>query len=217
MTKAELRRVMRERKKALRRELAERRRQARAQLRSHPAAQKARRRRWIQRSVGPALIALLLMFLRCECEPPKPGPARLALDAGVASEPKKVVVPPTKTPPPPPLHGRIESQPRTTYRGTATPTPSWLEEFRLQVAARSPRLAQCFTGSDRPGALRWTTAVNGQSGAVSDHGLEPVGTGGDLDGKQRECVLKVLSDPKYRLPSQSEATLPQRISLVIEF
>ena len=90
-------------------------------------------------------------------------------------------------------------QPRGKYQNEAQSSPSWLDEFRLQVAARSPRLAECFSGTDRPGALRWTTAVNEESGAVSDHGLELVGTGADLYGKQRECVLAVLSSPGYRL------------------
>ncbi|APS00767.1 hypothetical protein [Pajaroellobacter abortibovis] len=31
---------------------------------------------------------------------------------------------------------------------------------RLQVVARSPRIAQCLIGMDKPGALRWTSFVN---------------------------------------------------------
>ncbi|WNG58351.1 hypothetical protein F0U59_29125 [Archangium gephyra] len=92
-----------------------------------------------------------------------------------------------------------------------------MDDFRIQVAARSPRLAQCFSGTERPGALRWTAAVNAASGSVSDHALEPVGTGGELSGKQRDCVQGVLSSPGYRLKPEQKQDLPGRVSIVIEF
>jgi hypothetical protein len=99
--------------------------------------------------------------------------------------------------------------------------PAWLEELRTQVSARSPRLARCFNGADRPGALRWTASLNPASGWVSEHELEPVGQAVDLSKAQRDCLVLGLSSPAYRLATQQAApqaaVLPERISLVIEF
>ncbi len=48
------------------------------------------------------------------------------------------------------------------------------------------------------------------------HALELVGTGGNPSGKQRDCVLGVLSSPGYRLKPEQKQDLPSRISIVIE-
>jgi hypothetical protein len=158
---------------------------------------------------------LLASFIRCECAPPPP--AELPkVEAKGATEPQ--VAPPVPTPARrQPLHARIEPQARASYPGHEQASPAWLEEFRLQVAARSPRLAQCFTGSDRPGTLRWTTSVNPRSGAASDHELEPVGASAELRREQQECIVRALSNPPYRLTAPPGESLPQRVSLVIEF
>ncbi|MBK7865320.1 MAG: hypothetical protein IPJ65_43340 [Archangiaceae bacterium] len=97
-----------------------------------------------------------------------------------------------------------------------TGIPAWLDEFRMQVAAASPRLAECFTGIERQ-ALRWSAAVNPKPGTVADHSLEPVGVGTDLTADQRTCVQAVLSSPVYRLTQLGDEPLPRRVSLVIEF
>ena len=59
--------------------------------------------------------------------------------------------------------------------------------------------------------------MNAASGSVSDHELELVGMGGELSGKQRDCVLGVLSSPGYRLKPEQKQDLPGRVSIVIEF
>jgi hypothetical protein len=117
----------------------------------------------------------------------------------------------------PALQGKVPEQPRPAFGPQNAGSPPWLDEFRMQVAARSPRLADCFTGVERPGALRWAAAVNPNGGSVSDHELEPVGVGTDLSADQRKCILGVLSSPKYQLTVPGTSGLPNRVSLVIEF
>ncbi len=85
------------------------------------------------------------------------------------------------------------------------------------MAARSGRLSECFKGAEKPGALRWTTSVSPESGAVSQHELEPLGAGAEIQGEQRACVLQVLSNPAYKLGAAQKQALPNRLSLVIEF
>ncbi len=215
MTPSGLRREMRRRKKELRRSAVLMRRTARAQMDQVPAVRRERRRKRLRRAATIAALLLLAMLMRCECEqPPPPPPPEARVEA------KEEVKP--KAPPPPaskakPFADRIGRQARGKYQNGEQTSPSWLDDFRLQVAARSPRLAQCFSGTDRPGALRWTTAVNEESGAVSDHGLELVGTGADLSSKQRDCVLSALASPGYRIKHKQQQSLPSRISIVIEF
>ena len=96
--------------------------------------------------------------------------------------------------------------------------PAWVEAFRLRVAARSQRLAECFTGAVKPGALRWTAALNPDTGAVADHELEPLPPSDPLTPTQHTCTVKVLSNPNYGgLVSKYAATLPENVSLVLEF
>jgi hypothetical protein len=95
--------------------------------------------------------------------------------------------------------------------------PGWVDDFRLQVAARSPRLAECFVGLDKPGALRWTAAVNAKSGAVADHQIESVPPSPELQRGQHDCVVRILSNPNYTLRALQEEALPKSIALVIEF
>ena len=85
------------------------------------------------------------------------------------------------------------------------------------MAARSPRLAACFEGATRPGALRWTTRVEATTGTVSDQLLEPVLEADPLRATQRACVLEVLTSPRYTLEARDRRSVPPRVSLVIEF
>ncbi|MBL8952547.1 MAG: hypothetical protein JNK82_17340 [Myxococcaceae bacterium] len=203
MTPKELRAAMKAQKKALK-----------AQLDANPFVQEARRKRRIRRAVVSAAALLLLLFVRCDCgegpviEPAVPD-AGVVRDAGV-----KVAAKVLKRPP---LPGKVEPQPRPDLGPQAPPSPSWLDEFRMQVAARSPRLAECFTGIENAGAIRWSTSVNPNGGTVSDHELSPTGVGVDLTKEQRTCILEVLSKPVYQLKVPGNEGLPNRVSLVIEF
>lgn len=218
MTPRELRRAMRERRRELRREVRKLRRQTRAHAGRIPAVQKEKQRRRRRRLT--ALLAVLLLSLlltRCECQPapaipPEPEPAPEVVHEEPEPAPAKKAEVKKK-----PLKATTKRQPRAGYEEAARAGPPWLEDFRLQVAARSGRLAQCFTGSERPGALRWSTAVDPESGAVADHEVEPVGPSAELSLDQRRCLVGVLSDPVYRLTDQQKQGLPSRISLVIEF
>ncbi len=211
MTPRELRRAMRQRRKELRRSLVEARGRARARAEQAPQVRRERGRRNLRRALGLALLALLLSLIRCDCQPPPP-PASGATpgpDAGPrdASVPKAIRKP---------LQGKVQPRPRAAYEPAPAAPAGWIQELRLQVAARSPRLAECFTGAQGPGALRWTAAVNPESGVVSDHELVTVGTGESLPRDQRECLIKVLSTPTYHLNAEA-GTAPDRVGMVIEF
>ncbi|WP_224367849.1 hypothetical protein [Hyalangium versicolor] len=215
MNPRELRQAMRQRRSELRQQMRLAGRQARERLEQLPAVRRERTRRRLRRAVGIAILVLLASFLDCECSHPPPAEVP-KVEAKAPEEPqakRPVPTPPRR----PPLRGQIASQDRTSYRGADRASPDWIDEFRLQVAARSPRLAQCFTGSDRPGSLRWTASVNPRSGAASDHELEPVGASAELRPEQRDCVVRALSNPPYRLTAPQEESLPQRVGLVIEF
>jgi len=85
------------------------------------------------------------------------------------------------------------------------------------VAARSPRLARCFEGTERPGALRWTASYDPHTGAVADHRFEPVLAGAMLLAAQRECLVGTLASPGYRPTEQAGSSGPLRVSMVLEF
>jgi hypothetical protein len=204
VTPRELKKLMRERKRQLREQVAQ-----------MPAVRNARRKRWIRRGVISTILLLLLLFIRCDCgEAPLPEPA--VADAGVPEKVVKPLKPPPK-PKPPPLDGKLAAQPRPAMGPQNPGGPPWLDEFRIQVAARSPRLAQCFTGTERPGSLRWSASVNPQGGTVADQEMEPVGVGIDLTKEQRDCVATVLSKPVYKLTAPGAEGLPDRVGIVIEF
>jgi hypothetical protein len=218
MTPRELRKAMRERRKELRRALKPLRKRAREQAERNPVVRDEKERRRRRRMLVEAIVLLLLaLLLRCQCQPPLPpkAPPKPKVEIEVPKEkPKPPAKPKAKKPP---IRAKADTQPRAGYLGASRAAPGWLDDFRLQVAARSGRLAQCFTGNDRPGTLRWTTSVNPENGSVSQHEIEAVGNGAELQGKQRECVVKVLSNPAYKLGEESKRGLPDRISLVIEF
>ena len=169
----------------------------------------------MRRALAVALLLLLAGLVRCECEQPPP-----VVQAPVPALPQKQERVSAPVPPPPrPREPRIRmgTQSRAGFPEKERVAPTWLEDFRLQVAARSPRLAACFKGESRPGALRWTASVNPESGGVSDHELEPVGASQAPGGEQRQCVLQALSSPAYRLKESQAQSLPTRVSLVLEF
>ena len=216
------------RKAALRNSLSLLQRAARARVDQHPAVRTARAQRRRRRTLGLAAVLLLLLLLsRCECDPPPlPPPAQAKAETSAAPEPPKL---PAKPEAPvrvkrAPLRALAAPVQRGDLATKARSAPAWLEELRTQVSARSPRLAHCFNGADRPGALRWTASVNPASGWVSEHELEPVGQAGSvaLSKAQRDCLVLGLSSPAYRISkaaqgAQQTAVLPERISLVIEF
>jgi hypothetical protein len=215
MNPRELRQAMRQRRVELRKSLRLAGRQARERIEQLPEVRRARARRRLRRTLGFALLLLIASLMRCECAQPPPSEVPKV-------EAKDAAKPPVEPPEPmparrQPLRARIEPQSRASYPGHDQASPAWIDAFRLQVAARSPKLAQCFTGSDRPGSLRWTASVNPRSGAASDHELEPVGASAALRRDQYECIVRALSSPPYRLTAPLGESLPQRVSLVIEF
>lgn len=200
----------RKQRKAIRAQLSKMRVAARAKVAQLPAVKAARRRRWFRRSLLIALV-LLLLFIRCDCGPtpaleqPKGEVAKVA-DAGVARAPQKKK----------PQKDKVGQNPRRDWETGSQLGPAWLDEFRLQVSARSPRLASCFTGTDRPGALRWNVALNPETGAVSDQILEPLGAT-DLSETQQACLRTALASPKYRITAEDRLSVPSRVSLMLEF
>ena len=186
-------------------------------LRGRPSQAPARetdRRRWVYL----ALIVLLLLILyflprcSCSCTPVETGPP-------APPPPPPEVVEPEPEPPPVPLGGRITPRKRPAFVAPPPPPPAWLDRFRMQVAARSPRLSKCFEGQSAPGTLKWTTAVEPTSGLTSAHTLEPTLTSAELSRAERDCVLAVLTDPPYSLPEPGpdDPTTPRVLSIVLEF
>lgn len=207
-------RERRAQRKALKAQMKAMRAQVRAQVAELPAVKRARQRRTIRRAITATIILLLLLLIRCDCGP----------GAGAVKELEKPEVEPktkpdagVKVPPKKPLTGKGTRVNRGAFGVAAPPPPSWIDEFQLQVAARSPRLAQCFLGVERPGALRWAASVNGKSGAATDHEFELIGSVDDLTADQRECLIKVLSYPPYKLTAPEKEALPNRVGMVIEF
>lgn len=204
------RRISPERRAAV----AARRRAARERLREL----RARRRkkpgnRWKIAAAVVAILLLLLLLRDCgpgdAVEPEGPAlPVEVVAEAPAVEEEEPA--------PPPRLTGRVERRDRPEYAPPEPEPMPWLAAFRMQVAARSPRLAECFVGTGAPGRLRWSTSVQVADGAVSDHELEPVLLSQELSREERRCVLGVLDAPRYSLPAGGPVT-PARVSLVIEF
>lgn len=211
MSQPSQRRALRAQRRALRKQLAESAKQLRAQVQALPAMQerqKARRRkRQAALTTLMAILLLLLLLRQCDCGPGLT-PSALPRDAGVADAGTSPLAAP-----------KVRPQRRGQLRLAESPAPFWLDDYRLQVASRSPRLADCFQGAERPGALRWTAAVNAVSGHVADHELEPVGETQGIDPVRRECLVKALSAPPYHLMAGGDAgsSTPVRVSIVIEF
>jgi hypothetical protein len=223
MKPGDLRRALRLRRQqlrgAVRRDLALMRQRARAASEAIRAGRgPTPRRRRLALAIPPLL--LIAALLRCDCERTQPVKLEPKGETRVAAK-----APPEKAaqPRPPrkggrgPLAGEVDRRPRPGYETKAQLPPDWIDELRLQATARSPRLAQCFAGTDRPGALRWVAALNPETGTVSDQELEPVGPRSTLTTEQRLCVARALADPAYRLSRPPAQPFPERVSLVIEF
>jgi len=219
MNRSELRRAMRQKKAELKAAMRRARKEQRARLEQNPVFRKRRRRRRIRNGIAAALAVLFVLLWRCDCAKPPP-PAPVVEKQEVKKEP----------PPPPPLvkpgvkpkkklEAEMASKLRGSYGGEERAAPSWVDDFRLQVAARSVRLASCFTGIDKPGALRWTASVNPESGAVSDHELEALASTMPIWPREKTCLIGALSNPPYKIsgaPPVKEG-IPNRVSIVIEF
>ncbi len=201
--------MSRSERRTIRRQLAAQRKAMKKQLAERRRALNARHRPRRRLLVVLLLLLLLLLFKDCSCETPEPGPGREPIPP---AEPVEEEAGPAPIPP-----GRISRKARSRYQPETPEALPWLAEFRMQVAARSPRLAECFTGIEQPGALRWTTSVEPVSGQVSEHDLEPTLASMELSRSQRECVIAVLVEPTYRLPTDGERSTPARVGLVIEF
>lgn len=211
LRRRELRAQLDLRRQAARATMLVRRQQAAAALAQRRAAQptKKRERRWWP-LVLLVLLALLLMVSDCSCQR---APEATGAVPPVAAEPAAAAPPSTPLPP----AGRVNKTSRPAYPVAAPAALPWLGAFRLQVAARSPRLAACFVGAPRPGTLKWSAAVEPVHGVVSDHSLEPTLSSEALSQEQRSCVLGVLSDPPYKLDGGDARATPSRVGIAIEF
>ena len=218
------RRELRARKADLREKVTAQRAELRARLHEQRSADRARRSRR-RRLMLLALLLLLWLLLRaCHCDlevpppsPIEPTPRVSLLDPAPAADAIAPAPPRRAATTAPRLRGRIESTKRPEFHNETPPLQSWLTAFRMQVAARSPRLSQCFEGIEAPGALKWTAAVDTARGIVSDHQFDSVLTGAVLSKPLRECLIGVLSSPPYRLPTHETQPSPSRVSIVIEF
>jgi hypothetical protein len=218
VTASELRKALLQRRKALRRGAKLLAAEARRRVDEHPEIKRARARRRLRHAMSLGLLALLLYLARCDCQGPPPPPAPDGSVGEVdAPEPQPTKPPRTAPASRKPLPARVAAQPRPPFEAEAPSSPAWLAEFRLQVAARSPRLAACFTGSRTPGALRWSASINPASGIASDHELKPARSDFNLKREQRECLVQALSRPTYRLNVPQAVAVPDRIGMVIEF
>lgn len=215
MTRAEIKAAMRRRREALREQFRAMKARTDEALAKDPRIQKARRRRQLKRIAAIALLLLLLLLIRCEGQP-GPLPPVAAVDAGTPVE-KVVEKKPVKKPGPKKIVIAAKPVERPDFDTPGRLPAAWVDEFRMQVAARSPRLAACFIGSSRPGALRWTTLVSLQTGAVGEHDFESMGLSADLTRAQLDCLQGVLSKPEYLLKDAPPEGLPERVSLVLEF
>lgn len=207
------RQALRARRREIKAELARRKAAARAALakkRQALGGGKKRKERHRRRLVALLLLILLLALLPdCRCSAPEPPPRSAAQPTeGAAAEDAL---------PPAMLGGEIRRQDRPEYASVAPAPLPWLDAFRMQVAARSPRLATCFVGVSQPGTLKWTTSVEPVTGQVSEHALEPTLLSEPLARRQKACIIEVLSDPSYQLPANGERSTPSRVGLVLEF
>ena len=209
------RQALRARRREIRAELARRKAAARhalAQKRQALGGGKTRKERHRRRLVALLLLILLLALLPdCDCSEPEPEPEPIPpslLGEGAVED---------EDPPPVSLGGRIRRQDRPEFASPAPAPLPWLDAFRMQVAARSPRLATCFVGVSQPGTLKWTTSVEPMTGQVSEHELEPTLLSEPLTRRQKACIIDVLSEPTYQLQANGERSTPSRVGMVLEF
>ena len=208
--------TLRQKRKALRGLMKRKRSEVNQRIQQHLARSPgAKKNKWRNRLLWAALLLILMLCLsRCECTSPGPAPAQKGRAVVVKVE--KVLAPHKKPQAAPPT--RTATRPRAQYKAESPVEPPWVEAFRLQVAARSQRLAECFVGVSKPGAIRWAASLTADTGAVFDQKIEPVPPGEDLTPEQQHCVMNVLEKPRYqKLATTYAAALPETVSLVLEF
>ncbi len=203
---------MRARRREMKAALTSRRREVRARLRAARRARKGPPSKWRRRLLMAAIILLLLLLHLCQEEPP-PTVGRPVTPT--PPPPAKIEEPPP--PKAPPIRRRIAKRERPEYESTAPTKKPWLDAFRLQVAGRSLKLATCFEGVERPGAVRWVASLDAKSGEVGEHSLEPVANGVVLTRAQKKCLIAALSEPPYRLEGAEPSPTPERVAMVLEF
>jgi hypothetical protein len=163
-----------------------------------------------------AILALLLLRLDCSCEPVPAPPiepvAKPPPEVKPVDKPKRKLRPKKPT-----FEGKVDKSDRGAMEVEPPPPPSWLPQFRLQVAARSPRLASCFEGNERPGALRWSALVHAKSGKVTESIVEPAFRGATLDDRQTKCLIDGLTAAPYNLAEPDDQAGPRRVSIIFEF
>jgi len=212
VTPRELRAELKARRRTMRRDLAVGRQELRERVRALRPADRGKRRRRLLLAALAALVLLLLILRDCRCDA-APAPAPPGQGPSVTR-----ALPTRPAQPPPPIAGRVERVRRPGFVAPAPAARSWLDDFRLQVSARSPRLSECFRGSDSPGGLRWSCALSPSDGATSDHELTPLRGTVAVSPAQRACLVRALSSPAYHLrPGPDAPSAPLRVSMVIEF
>jgi len=164
---------------------------------------------------------MLLLWRRCDEEPSAPA---VVFDAPVCpTVPECPTGAPRPKPKPrqakPQRNDVVVAQPRDLLPVPQLRTPPWLTALRLQVSARSLALGRCFTGVERPGALRFAASVTPSSGELSDVVLESLPGSVALSEEQRTCAVGNLTMPPYRLPiaGERDVDVATRVSLVLEF
>ncbi len=170
--------------------------------------QKRRRLGW-----GLLLLILLLLLLLCSDCTCAPAPVEEPVAPPVPVEVEEPEPPPV----PLPIRAPIERIDRPAFETEPLAPLPWLDAFRMQVAARSPRLAECFVGAERPGRLRWSGAVEPSKGRISQQAIEPVLVEDVLTSAQKDGGAGVRADPSYERPIEEGASTPTRVSLVVEF
>ncbi len=114
----------------------------------------------------------------------------------------------------------VVCNPTPTLEPAEAPTHSWLGDFHLQVAARSPRLAACFRGVAESDALQWSAGVESLSGTVVEGTVTPLSETAPLTWAEQDCVQDVFATPAYTLsagPDPEGRSLPTRVRLLLEF
>lgn len=182
----------------------------RDELKRRMEERKRKKRKRRSRLALLVLLLLLLLVSRCNCV------EETVPEQGAGAVPE-LTTEPSSPPEPLPIRPPIKRIERPGFETKpAAPLP-WIASFRLQVSARSPRLADCFVGAERPGRLRWSSAVDPVRGQVSEQRLEPVSAWDTLTQEQTECVKAVLAEPAYSLEHGDGPSTPSRVSMVIEF
>lgn len=179
------------------------------------ARQRQRRKRQLALLL---LVILILLLLRLDCVE-EPSPSVFPSPSMAVPAPRKHDKPGRGQAKRNPLRleGRVEGSDRTSLALDPLAPPTWLPEFRLQVAARSPRLAACFVGTERPGAMRWSALVHARSGRATESVVEPVFRGASLAEDQLDCLVKGLTEQPYVLDPSSPEVAARRVSLIFEF